>query len=125
MGAMPEVRKAIVGGVSVIVIDVARRVLAMDLEPGETMLIMPHPVDPDRTISAMARPRFASGGRPPGSRHPPSEAAGPRKISEYFLQSLLGQGQGLFATLLRHACLHAGFPSVAAARSRRAADSVS
>ena len=76
---MFEVRNAIVRGVSVIVIDVARRVLAMDIESGETMLIMPYPVDPDRTISAVARPRFASNGLPPSV---PALAIGSGRSSE-------------------------------------------
>jgi hypothetical protein len=90
--AMFEVRNAIVRRVSVVVIDIARRVLAMHVEPCETMLITPHPVDPDRTISAVARPRFASNGLPPRSRHPPSEAAGPRKIFGYCQGSIVRFG---------------------------------
>ena len=36
-GALPQVRDAIVGGNCVDVIDFSRRVLAMDIEPGEPM----------------------------------------------------------------------------------------
>jgi putative transposase len=44
---MPEVRNAIVRGISVVVIDVARRVFAMDVEPGWQRRFWEHAIRDD------------------------------------------------------------------------------
>jgi hypothetical protein len=121
MRAVSEICDAIVRRISVMVIDVARRVLAMNVEPRQAMRIMRYSVHLDTMISAGAQsPRFAC--REPGPvPHPPAKATGRRQIPQHFFQALLRQAQ-LPTALLRHAPLHTVSPAVRAARSCRAAN---
>ena len=83
----------IVRWISVSVIDFAGRVLAMNVEPGETMRKVPHSVELDGMISVGASsPRFVSGA-PWSLPHTPSEATAGRKILEQFFQALRRQLQ--------------------------------
>jgi hypothetical protein len=59
-GALAQICDAIVGAYSVAVIDLPARMLAVNVEPGEPVLQIKDPVDPDRPISPSV----------PGSRLP-------------------------------------------------------
>jgi hypothetical protein len=92
MGALAQIRDAIVRRIAVFVINLCDRVLPIDIKPRQSMGIMLSPVDPDDDISIpAASPGLHSRGHAPLG-YPPIKKPRFRGIAEHFAQPIRAQG---------------------------------